>query len=112
MKGGLSIFLAVVATVGVGIGTHATEAEAYVGSTFGGFGACGKFVVIDAVFGTVRLGREVGHDDVGASHYAEFAALRVEGAEGRGGGQQHAGMDEADEREEADLEFSAVVPQQ
>ena len=96
--GGLTL---VVAAVGGGIGTHVAEAEADVGCAFGGFGAGGKFVVVDAVFGTMRFGREVGHDDVGTCQYAEFAALRVKGAEGRGGGQQHAGMDEADEREEA-----------
>ena len=98
----------VVAAGGGDLHANGGHAGADVGGTLGGLAAGGELVVVDAVEGAGVLRREVGHDDVGAGGDGALAALRMQGAEGRGGGQQHVGMDDADDGQQAQGELDAA----
>lgn len=51
--------------------------------------------VIQCVFLPHGQGREVGHHDVGACRQAQFPAVGLDRPQGRGGGEEQVGLDEA-----------------
>ena len=67
------------------------------------------FAVVDAVFGAVFGGGEVGHHHVGACLDAPFAAEGVECAQGGGGGQQHVRVQQPYQRQQPEGLLHAAV---